>query len=57
MRTKLDDPAAHVNRKAARVVQVELGRRGELSPALQRSFTPREFTIDEILGDWFPQEP
>ena len=57
LRTKLDDLAVRANRKAARVVQVELGRRGELSPVLERSFTPREFTIEEIVEDWFPQEP
>lgn len=54
LRSQLDRLVQRANRNAAKIVQVELGRRGEAGSGSDGSFAPREFTVEEVLGDWFP---
>ena len=54
LRTRLEGILPRAARNAAKVVRIGLLRHGEL-PAGQ-SFTPREFTLEDLLGDWLPED-
>jgi Domain of unknown function DUF29 len=47
--------AAQTARVARRMLQA-LHRRGEASPAVIGKITAAEYTEDQVLGDWFPED-
>jgi hypothetical protein len=44
-------------RRGSRKAIAELGKYGELSPAILSRVQSATYTEDQILGDWFPEEP
>ncbi len=45
--------AASAIRRATR----ELGELGEVDPAAERALRQARYTVDQVLGDWFPPDP
>ena len=36
---------------------LDLRRRGEIDEAAMREMRRARYTVDQVLGDWFPAEP
>ena len=54
LRPRLDRLVSRANRDSVKVVGTDLARRGEVTAS--RPFTPREFSVEDVLGDWLPDD-
>ena len=57
LRTELDAAVGAELKRGSRKAIGELQKYGELDPETLARIRATTYTIDQVLGDWFPPEP
>jgi hypothetical protein len=57
LKPQLERFAAEETAKALERAITDLGEYGEIDPATERALRAARYSVDQILGDWFPTEP
>jgi hypothetical protein len=57
LKPQLDDFVSEESADAIERAIADLGEHGELAPATERALRAARYSVDQVLGDWFPQDP
>jgi hypothetical protein len=57
LRRELERIVATQTPKATKRATFDLGEFGEVDPATMRALQSSGYTVDQVLGDWFPADP